>query len=382
MAEKVDAWLLSEVRAYGTFNVVECFNCGSCTVSCELVAGTVSFPRRPLQYALVGLRDRLCRSLEPWLCHDCGDCSLACPRQAEPRESMATLRRYLVSQYDWTGLSARILRSKAWEIGSLSFVGILVLLLIVFYHQYVVGMPVSDFASVPMPLEHMFGLITYCTLVVVLLPALLLASHAFRMWWFAMYRGAEAKIPPSAYLAQAWTFVLHSVTHRKMLECPEKSRWPKHWLLALGTTMMLVIVLFFLRWFQTDDIYPIYHPQRWLGYLATIFMVYGATDIIVGRMRAKREIHKFSEFSDLTLPALLLLTAVSGIAVHVLRYAGAELATHYAFALHMIIAVPTLVIELPFGKWSHMIYRPLALYFQAVKERASAAEVIEELKAA
>jgi len=30
-----------------------------------------------------------------------------------------------------------------------------------------------------------------------------------------------------------------------------------------------------------------------------------------------------------------------------------------------------LVVEMSFGKWSHMVYRPLALYFQAVKERVS-----------
>jgi hypothetical protein len=29
-----------------------------------------------------------------------------------------------------------------------------------------------------------------------------------------------------------------------------------------------------------------------------------------------------------------------------------------------------LVVELPFGKWTHMIYRPLAIYFLTVKEKA------------
>jgi hypothetical protein len=28
------------------------------------------------------------------------------------------------------------------------------------------------------------------------------------------------------------------------------------------------------------------------------------------------------------------------------------------------------VVEIPFGEWAHMIDRPLALYFQAVRERA------------
>jgi hypothetical protein len=52
------------------------------------------------------------------------------------------------------------------------------------------------------------------------------------------------------------------------------------------------------------------------------------------------------------------------------------LISHYLYAIHLVIAVPMLVIEIPFGKWSHMIYRPLAIYLQTVKERATLKEQI------
>ena len=65
------------------------------------------------------------------------------------------------------------------------------------------------------------------------------------------------------------------------------------------------------------------------------------------------------------------MTVLSGLAAHVLRYAGFGLGCHYAYALHVIITTPMLLIEMSFGKWSHMIYRPLALYFLAVRERAT-----------
>jgi hypothetical protein len=105
-------------------------------------------------------------------------------------------------------------------------------------------------------------------------------------------------------------------------------------------------------------------------------------DILIGRIKRREQVHKFSELSDLTLPVLLLLTGVSGIAVHVFRYLGFSLVSHFAYAIHLAICVPMLVIELPFGKWSHMIYRPLAIYFQAVKERAQVKSVHEGAKAA
>jgi hypothetical protein len=39
--------------------------------------------------------------------------------------------------------------------------------------------------------------------------------------------------------------------------------------------------------------------------------------------------------------------------------------------MHIMVATPLLLVEMSFGKWSHMVYRPLALYFLDVKQRAA-----------
>jgi heterodisulfide reductase subunit C/quinone-modifying oxidoreductase subunit QmoC len=44
--------------------------------------------------------------------------------------------------------------------------------------------------------------------------------------------------------------------------------------------------------------------------------------------------------------------------------------TYVMYLVHLMVAVPMLVIEVPFGKWSHLLYRPLALYLSAVQARA------------
>jgi heterodisulfide reductase subunit C/quinone-modifying oxidoreductase subunit QmoC len=85
-------------------------------------------------------------------------------------------------------------------------------------------------------------------------------------------------------------------------------------------------------------------------------------------------------FQDLVFPVLLVMTVVSGLAAHTFRYAGFALTCHFLYALHVIIATPMLLVEMSFGRWSHMVYRPLALYFLAVREKtqrqAPAAEVV------
>jgi quinone-modifying oxidoreductase subunit QmoC len=385
MTETVDPTLLSEVRKYGVFNANGCFNCGTCTITCDLAKGSIPFPRRTMQSVVLGLKDSVRGSLDPWLCHDCGDCADACPREANPRESMKSLRLFLTTQYDWTGLSRRICSSKAWTIAALSSVAVMVAALILLYHLYK-NVGIDTLTSTNNGgFEHMFNRITYFTWAVFLIPAFFLVSHAVRMFSFTRRYGPNVAVPPKFYLAELKTMLGQMVTQRQILQCPatvQRRRWLMHWLLAFGCTLMVVIKFFFLKWFQTDNIYPVYHPQRWLGYLAFACLAVGSADILIARARKLGTIYSKFAFNDLVLPVLLLLTALSGIGVHVLRYLGLAMTAHYCYAAHLMIAVPMLLVEVPFGKSSHMIYRPLALYFAAVKERALKSQMAEEVTVA
>ena len=46
--------------------------------------------------------------------------------------------------------------------------------------------------------------------------------------------------------------------------------------------------------------------------------------------------------------------------------------SYYISIIHLMIAIPMLVVDVPFGKWSHFLYRPLATYLSAVKLKATA----------
>ena len=70
---------------------------------------------------------------------------------------------------------------------------------------------------------------------------------------------------------------------------------------------------------------------------------------------------------------LLFLVALTGILVHVARVAGHPIATYDLYVVHLAVVAPFLVLQVPFGKWSHMIYRPFAIYLDAVRKRVQAA---------
>jgi nitrate reductase gamma subunit len=117
-----------------------------------------------------------------------------------------------------------------------------------------------------------------------------------------------------------------------------------------------------------------------LGYYATIVLLFGAGDAIIGRIQKDHEMHRYSHPSDWMFPILLLLTTLSGILVHTFRYMGLPLATYYTYVIHLAILTPMLVLEVPFGKWAHLAYRPCAIYFETLKEKAK--ELSEQSAAA
>jgi hypothetical protein len=204
-----------------------------------------------------------------------------------------------------------------------------------------------------------------------------LLTNLFRMYAYTILRRQDLKVPFSLYVTEAWRLVYHFATQIRFSKCDEerpsfwqKVRWRNHWILVSGYVTMFILIVVFLRWFQTDNIFPIWHPQRWIGYLATAALLFGAGDAIWGRVKKSHQMHRFSHPSDWMFPVLLLVTTLTGILQHTFRYLGLPLATYYTYVIHLAVMFPMLVLEVPFGKWSHLAYRPFAVYFQAVKEKA------------
>src|SRR5512140_2524639 len=227
-AARSDPRLLPEIHRYGQFDVGGCYQCGTCTLVCD---EGERFPRRVLRCALLGLREPLSASLDPWLCHDCGSCSVSCPRQADPLSSMGTLRRWLIGRYDWTGLAALFMRSKVAYLAALALVAALSVALVAVYHLRVImdlslsWEDLGEFFGASKRLGHVFvgGTSTMMYWWVggaAAAGVLLVASNAARMWWLAVGRD-PAPIALRHYLAEAHTYLVQSITHERMKKCPE-----------------------------------------------------------------------------------------------------------------------------------------------------------------
>jgi ferredoxin len=332
-----------------------------------------------MRYVQYGLKKELVSSLEPWLCHYCGDCAENCPRQADPARSMLTLRRYLTGQYDWTGLARKINRSAIWHIGALLLVGAAVFGLGYLAHEaaaieWLQGVLGDDLlATHPcVPLLNAFDWL------VLALMGVFIVGNVARMYWFTVGRSG-LRVPRASYLTELRVLFVQAATQVGLRRCSHNERrWKSHLALASGCGLMFVLVFAFLDWFQRDELLPLYHPQRWLGYAATAGILYGAGDALLARIRKREAKYAHSDLDDWVFPILLLLTALTGILIHVLRYLGLSLWSADLYAAHMVVAVPLLLVEMPFGKWAHTFYQPLAAYFEALKRRAIAARPAEK----
>lgn len=364
MTSRVDPNLLLELKEYGDINVEACFNCGNCTAICPLSTDETPFPRNNIRRLQLGLKEHILQSLDPWLCYYCGQCTETCPRGAEPAESQMALRRWLTAQYDWTGLSRLFYTSKIWV--TIAFLAVMfgVILAFAFFHGPIVTDRVELNTFAPVEVIHVLDLILFVFL------AFFLLSSVFRMYLFVFHRGDKVKVPLSLYVTEAWRLVFHFFTQERYSKCENRRRWVNHLILVSGYVLMFILIVVLLPWFQTDEIYPIYHPQRWVGYIAAFALIYGAGEAIWGRIKKRNEMHRFSHPSDWLFPILLLLLAVSGMLIHIFRYQGLALATYFTYVVHLAFMMNMYVCVGPMGKWAHLALRPFAIYFQTVKEKA------------
>jgi ferredoxin len=381
---RVDASFKEKLKPFGVGNWNECFHCGNCTAICPLSDEQYLFPRKGIRMLQMGLKDKVERSLDPWMCYYCGECTESCPRDANPGELMMTLRRYLTSVYDWTGISRLFYTKKFWEIG---FVVIFALLIVTLFAVFLPPNPalfsnpaafINDQGGVMINglsagiANHQFvDIIETGDWIMAIIVGLLLISNIFAMWYKVILSDPDTRIPFLAYFSEFWKLIAHFTIQPKFSKCDDKKYWTGHFLLMSGYTIMFIMIVALLPKFQIEEITPWYNWQRLLGYYATIGILFFLINVFISRIRRANVKMQFSHASDWLFIVLLFLTTVSGILIHIFRLNGLPLATYFTYVCHLAILVPMIMVEVPFSKWSHLAYRPFAVYFSALRKAAA-----------
>lgn len=338
----------SELKKFGAFDFNACYNCGTCTAVCSLSTETDSFPREMIRYSVLGLEDDIKESLKPWLCYYCGECTTHCPQVAEPGELMMSLRRWLTSVYDWTGLSGLLYKSLPAAVTAMILVALGVLT-----YSISVGFNLEKI----MHTGHLFEMLAIAAVfTVILLPNLV------RMWYFIILKPG-LKVPLKKYVTALADLFIHMFTQKRTLGCDDsQGRWFEHLILVFGYLGLLFTTVF-LDWFANDNTFVVV-----LGYVLSL-TVFTVTVIFVSeRIAKKKELNKKSQPSDWMFIAWLLMMGVSAFAVRLFIDLGIIETNKWLYLLHLTVLAQWALIIVPFGKWTHFLYRSMAMYFDALKK--------------
>jgi quinone-modifying oxidoreductase, subunit QmoC len=286
---------------------------------------------------------------------------------------MMSLRRWLTSRYDFTGISRLFYRSWKAETVVLAVVAVLsaVGFLLFGFAQGNIHHYDGEQAFLPSSAIHLFDWGMAAVL------SALLAINAFRMWWFTT--GGNPKIRPKlvSYVKAIYQLPFQFLTQRDYARCGERKPWLVHLALMLSYVSMLILIMFFLVDMQAGP--EIRWPFHAVGYVASAGLLFGVLAAVVGRIRKSAPHVAHSHESDWIFLGMLLIVTVTGILQHLLHRFGVAMAANIAYIVHLSLVVPMLLLEVPFGKWSHMAYRPLAAFLAAVhrdtlmRERSDAA---------
>ena len=367
VSNRVNPGLLNDLKAFGLNEAHMCYNCGTCTAVCNLSTPENSFPRKLVRYVQLGLEDKILHSPDPWLCYYCGDCSTHCPRGAEPGETVMALRRYLTSIYDWTGFARRFYTSKAFEFGALFTVAILVGLGLIFINT---GKPDLEHASLN-SLWPAHG-IEAADLGMAAILSTFLISNIFRCFKYVM-GDLAFKIPIGTYLSEIKVLLINFLTQKRFGLCTDRKQWFIHLFIMTGYSSIFLMIVVGIRWFQRDHVdYSFWNPMVWVGYYATFGILYGTSYALIGRIKKSKPVYRSSHSTDWVFLVLLQLTTFTGILIHFSILLDLPRTTYAIYVIHLMIAVPMLVLEVPFAKWAHLAYRPVVLFLLKVQERYGA----------
>ena len=379
MSIRVDPLFIETLQRYGAFDITACFNCGNCSAVCPLSSDNDSFPRKMIRYSQIGAKDRLLSCKELWLCYYCGECSDTCPRQAEPGEFMASARRYAIATLDPTGLSRLLYRSKLFTFVFIIFLSVFFTLVFLSMNGSMKIDSLDLFRFIPFEVIHDVGLVIIGFAILSGIIGIIRMSKRLSVVLspnrIDEENGKKNKDIFTRLLIAIKRVLSEIGTQKRYRDCTEddqshipwyRNRWFVHWSIMWGFLGLAAATGLDYVWMIFGDKIPgqpdpLWWPNRLLGNISGLLLIYGCAMAIFSRALKSDNYSSHSLLSDWLFLWLLLLTGLTGFVVEVTLYMPeATIWEYLIFLVHVVLGME-IVFLLPFTKFAHAIYRPVAL---------------------
>jgi quinone-modifying oxidoreductase subunit QmoC len=366
-----DLNFIKEVGILGGEDLKKCYQCATCSVVCPISPDNRPFPRKEMIAASWGLKDKLVKSADPWLCHNCGDCSTRCPRKAKPADVLAAVRAKAITEYSAPKPLAQALNNPMM---------LPILLLVPAVYILIMGTLMGKIFNFQFLNFSPEGTIVHAKMVstwlvdVVMLTAAGFAVAVFfngvKRFLCDIHQNALAEgkttqptIDAGGFIQALIRVIPTILRHAKFNECSEnKARATSHMLVLFAFIGLFIVTSIFfvaIYVFQNHGPYSQLNPVKWLANVSGVALIIGSFLLIKQRMN---KADQKSAYKDWLLLGLVFGLGVTGMGAQLTRLAGWAGPSYAIYFLHLMLIWFTFA-YLPFSKLAHLVYRTVAMTY-------------------
>ena len=392
MSERIlnpDLGFVKGVINAGGESLKKCYQCGTCSVVCNVTPEENPFPRKEMIQAQWGLKDELFRNPDIWLCHQCSDCTAYCPRGAKPGEVLNAIRKMSLQEFSAPGFLARMVNQPVFLILLFAIPALIL------WASVSAGHIPSGTVEFGKPGGFLFSLKyidpLFSTIAVL---ALLSLGMGIRKYWNAMSEARSASLlaagkSPATDISLGTAIketVKEILAHKRFEKCETASgRSTAHKLVFYSFIgLFITTILAFGKVIlapQTGYLAYLGHPVNVSGSLLTglvvVYKIIGnisAAALIIGILLVMSNRVKNAKkaglggYYDWLFISIVAGLGITGLLAELLRLANTP-AAYSVYVIHLCF-VFFLFAYAPFSKMAHMFYRATAMVFEKKSGKA------------
>ena len=378
-----DLGFIAQVRGLGGETLKKCYQCATCSVACPIAPENSPFPRKEMIAASWGLKDRLIKSADIWLCHQCGDCTDLCPRGAAPGDVLSAVRSAAISEYAQPKFLADAVNDpkKLPLLIGIPAIWFALLALITVYGKETMTSIFNVFgiawSHAHKGAEHVIAQADFfstwfvdLTFVPIATAVVVIFILSLKRFLTDIHENAvlEGKTDKTSLdykaLFQALVRVIPTVLkHGKFNECESnKDRATPHMMVLysfIGLFIVTSIGFVLLYIAQIPGPYSQLSPMKWLANISGVALVIGSGLMIKNRLDKKEQ---KTYYKDWFILGVVFSLGLTGMLTEMARLAHMAYVSYFFYFLHLI-AIFNLFAFLPFSKMAHLVYRLTAMAY-------------------
>jgi len=335
----------------GGADLKKCFQCATCSSVCSLSTESNPFPRKQMIEAQWGMTGQLMTDPAVWLCHNCGDCTTRCPRDARPGQVMGAIRSEVIRRFAFPRFMGDLVHNPK------TLPLLFALPILVFYALaaplHAAGAQGWEFALMfPQPrLEALFFTVGA------------IVGFVFAVGVVRFIQALRASGAKGAILPALVPVLIEIMTHRRFAKCDaEKDRYWGHLLMLYGfgglALVGTVIGIGSLAGVMHTPL-PVLNPLKVFANLSALVVFAGTVILIAGRIK-NQEARAASTYFDWFFLLVLATTVTTGILSEGLRLMQNQVWMYPVYFVHLTLIL-ALFLYAPYSKFAHFVYRTVAL---------------------